>query len=136
MMLPGLTPEEAKGLILSVGTHRGKRPLSPVEVARLFHKAISHGANRKECALFVHLIGTHMVSRFLRLLDLDHFVQHSIDWRQTGPTISFTSAWKLSKFPKKEQAEACLEIMGHQLGTKEVEQAVFREKTGPFRSRL
>lgn len=128
MLLQGLTPEEAKGLILSVGTHRANRSLSPLEVARLFRKAISHGASREECASFVHLSGADMVSRFLRLLDLNPFVQHATDWRQTGPTISFTSAWKLSAFANKEQEGACLEIMANQLKTKEVEQAVQLER--------
>lgn len=131
MLLQGLTPEEGKALILSVGTHLEKRPLSPVEVARLFQRAISYGASREECASFVHLKGSDMVSRFLRLLDLNPFVQHATDWRQTGPTISFTSAWRLSVFANKEQEEACLQVMGNQLGTKEVEQAVqLRRRSG------
>ena len=131
MLLSELTPEEAKGLILSVGTHRGKRLLSPLEVARIFRKAIAHGATREECASFVHLNGLDMVSRFLRLLDLDPFVQHATDWRQTGPTISFTSAWKLSALENREQKDASLEIMTNQLGTKEVEQVVqLRRRSG------
>jgi hypothetical protein len=124
MLLPGLTAEESKRLILSVGTHHGKRPLSPTEVAILFRKALFRGASREECASFVRLKGPDMVSRFLRLLDLNPFVQHSTDWRQTGPTVSFTSAWKLSTLPTKAQEEACIEIMANQLTTKEVEQVV------------
>jgi hypothetical protein len=124
MLLPGLTAEESKGLILSVGTHHGERPLSPTEVAILFRKALSHGASREECASFVRLKGPDMVSRFLRLLDLNPFVQYSTNWRQTGATVSFTSAWKLSALPNKEQEEACIEIMANQLTTKEVEQVV------------
>ena len=131
MILQGLTPEEAKGLILSVNTHHGHRPLGPIEVARMFSKAISHGADREQCASFVHLKGQDMISRFLRLLELPPFVQHSTDWRQTGPRISFTSAWKLSALPNEEQEEACLEIMANQLGTKEVEEAVqLRQRSG------
>jgi hypothetical protein len=65
-----------------------------------------------------------MVSRFLRLLELNPFVQHSTDWRQTGTTISLTSAWKLSILPNNAQEEACIEIMANQLTTKEVEQVV------------
>ena len=131
MSLQGLTPEEAKVLILSVGTHHGSRPLSPVEVARLFSKAILHGASREQCASFVDLKGPDMISRFLRLLDLSPFIQHSTDWRQTGPTISFTSAWKLSGLAKGEQEESCVEIMANQLGTKEVEQFVqLRQRSG------
>jgi hypothetical protein len=131
MLLKGLTPEEAKALILSVGTHRGKRHLSPVEVAKLFQKAISYGASLEECASFVHLKGSDMVSRFLRLLNLNPFVQHTTDWRQTGPTISFTSAWKLSVLSNIEQKEVCLEVMENQLGTKEVEQVIqLRQRSG------
>jgi hypothetical protein len=131
MLLPGLTAEESKGLILSVGTHHGKRPLSPMEVAKLFKKALFHGASREECASFVRLKGPDMVLRFLRLLDLNHFVQHSTDWRQTGASISFTSAWRLSTLPNKAQEGACIEIMANQLTTKEVEQVVqLKQRSG------
>jgi hypothetical protein len=131
MLLPELTAEESKALLLSVGTHHGHRPLSPVEVAKLFKKAISNGASREQCASFAHLEGPDMISRFLRLLELPSFVQHSTDWRQTGPTISFTSAWKLTVLPKEEQEETCVEIMVNQLRTKEVEQVVqLRQRSG------
>jgi hypothetical protein len=124
MLLQGLTPDESKALIMSVGTHHGQRSLSPVEVAKLFKKALTYGASREQCALFVHLRGPDMVSRFLRLLDLNPFVQHSTSWRQTGPTISFTSAWKLSVLASTEQEDACLQVMVNQMTTKEVEQVV------------
>ena len=131
MLLPGITTDEAKALIMSVGTHRGQRSLSPVEVAKIFSKAILHGASREQCAEFVHLKGPDMISRFLRLIDLSSMVQLSVDWRQTGPTISFTSAWRLSDYDKDEQEKACLEIMANQLTTKEVEQVVqLRQRSG------
>ncbi len=79
----------------------------------------------------MHLNGTDMVSRFLRLLELSPFVQYSTGWRQTGPTISFTSAWRLNGFSHAAQDDVCREIMANQLGTKEVEQVVqIRNRSG------
>jgi hypothetical protein len=131
MILPGLTSDEAKNLLLSVGTHHVRRLLSPMEVATLFQKAIKKSASKELCAQFVHLNGSSMVSRFLKLLDLSPLVQLSTDWRQTGPTISFTSAWQLSCFSENEQEVACRYIMTNQLKTKEVEQVVqLRKRSG------
>jgi hypothetical protein len=131
MILPGLTSDEAKNLILSVGTHHGRRPLSPMEVATLFQKAIKKGASKKLCAQFVHLNGPSMVSRFLKLLELSSLVQLSTDWGQKGSTISFSSAQQLSNLSKDEQEMACREIMTNQLTRVEVEQIVqLKQRSG------
>ena len=39
----GLSPYEVRQLILSVGTRKSERPLSPVEVAKLMQKALEAG---------------------------------------------------------------------------------------------
>ena len=69
-MLPGLSPDEMRSLLLSVGSHRDNRDVLPLKVAELFDKAIKHGAKKRDCAISVHFDGTSMVSRFLKLLDL------------------------------------------------------------------
>jgi len=121
-MLPGLAPEEARDLTLSVGTHHGKRRLSPVEVGLLFRKAIAAGASPTQCAHFVHLTGPSMVSRFLRLLRLSPEIQHTVDWRQAGATIAFAAAWRLADLGVGEQTEAASQIMSLGLSTSEVSQ--------------
>ncbi len=120
-MLPGLTPEEARDLMLSVGTHHGKRRLSPVEVAALFQKALEAGATQLDCARFVNLTEITMISRFLRLLNLDTEIRHIVDWgHQTQASIAFESAWRLGELNGGEQAVAAREIIANGMGKEEV----------------
>jgi hypothetical protein len=123
-MVQGLSPAEHKGLLLSVGTHRGKRPLSPVEVAMLFKRAADAGASLRDLAELVHFDGTTMVSRFLRLLELNPEIQHLIDWGQSGSTIAFSAASELSRLDTGEQVGACTAVLENQLSSAEVKELV------------
>lgn len=66
-MLLGLTPDELRSLLLSVGSHRKNRDASPLKVAEMFDRAVKHGATIRDCADFVHFDGTAMVSRFFEI---------------------------------------------------------------------
>ncbi len=120
----GIQPEEFKKLLLSVGSHRDKRPFTPLEVARCFRKAINAGSSLKDCANAVHFDGTSMISRFLRLLDLDPQIHHYIDWGRSGTTIAFTAASELVRLQRNEQSAACLAVLKNNLSTSEVKQLV------------
>jgi len=130
-MLPGLSEEDARDLLLSVGTHHGKRRLSPSEVGELFHKAITAGASLQDCARFVNLAGPTMVTRFVRLLRLLPDVRDLVDWGQTGATLAFASAWELAELDQTDQEFAAREVMANQLKKEEVRQLVqLRERSG------
>ena len=120
----GLQPEEFKNLLLSVGSHRDRRAYTPLEVARCFRKAIEAGASLKNCAQAVHFDGTSMVSRFLRLLELDSKIQYYVDWGRTGTTIAFTAASELVRLKVEDQGVACIEALKNILSTSEVKQLV------------
>lgn len=124
MNLFGLSPEQYKGLILSVGSHREERSLSPVEVATTFCQMQEHGASLGDCAAAVHLDGTAMVSRFICLLDLHPNVRHLVDWGQTGATVAFTAASELARLPKQEHEPAFATVLENQLSSSEVKQLV------------
>jgi hypothetical protein len=109
---------------MSVGARGAKRRYTPVEVGRKFQKAIDKGATLDECAAVVQLKGTDMVRRFLRLLKLHPDVRHLVDWGQSGATISFTSAWRLTSLDANDQVQACSAVLEHQLSSPEVEQLV------------
>jgi hypothetical protein len=127
----GLSPEEQKLLLLSVGSHRTNRPYSPVEVAQRFQKAIAAGTSLKECSEAVHFDGTSMVSRFLRLLRLRPEIQHLADWGQTGSTIAFTAASELARALPEDQQVASQAVLQHGLSSSEVKQLVqMRERSG------
>ncbi len=120
----GLSPEEHKLLILSVGTHRGERPYSPFEVAQHFQQAIDAGASLNDCAEAVSFDGTSMVSRFLRLLNLRPEIQPLADWGQTGSTIAFTAASELARVGSEDQQVASQAVLQHRLSSSEAKQLV------------
>lgn len=127
----GLSAEEKRRLILSVGTHRAHRAYTPVEVAQCFQKAIDAGSSLQECAEAVQFEGTTMVTRFLRLLHLPPEVQHVVDWGQSGSTLGFTSAFELSRLPSAEQAPATRAALEHRLSASEIRQLVqIRQRSG------
>lgn len=123
-MLPGLTEEEQKNLLLSVGTHRGKRVLTPCEVAFLFQKAINHGATLQDCAKAALLDGTTWISRFLRTLKLDKSVRHLVGWGQIAGSVSFTSATEVARLDKSEQGQVFKSIIENMLSSKEIRELV------------
>jgi len=129
-MLLGLNTQEARDLVLSVGTHHGKRRLSPVEVAHLFEKALFSGATLRDCADFVGLTGTTMVSRFLRLLKLNPAIQHIVDWGQTNTTLSFDSASKVAQLNESDHESVVEEIIANRMNKNEVRELVqLRERS-------
>ncbi|MGC4116784.1 MAG: hypothetical protein QM765_19940 [Myxococcales bacterium] len=89
-----LSPEERKGLLLSVGTHRGRRPLSPIEVATLFKRDLAAGNTTGKLGPLVQLSPT-MIGRFVRLLSLSEDIRHLIGWQGAEEgSVSFTSAFE------------------------------------------
>lgn len=120
----GITPDEQKLLLRSVGTHRGERALSPVEVGRLLKKAVTAGATRKECADGARL-GQTQVSTFLKLTELAPEIQHLADWGgSNSASVSFSSLAELARLPRNDQKEAAAAILRHKLTWKEVIQLV------------
>jgi len=125
MALAALSGEERKQLVASVGTHSRERYLSPVEVARLFEKAIRGGDSLADCAAAVQLEGTSWVGRFLHLLKLTPDVQHTVDWGKSGSTLSFTSAVELARLEDPEDQRAAVKaILEHGFSSPEVRQLV------------
>lgn len=121
--MPGLTPEEVKNLILSVGTHRGVRRITPVEVGQLLVKSIDAGASSKTCAAVCD-VSASMIARFRRLQKLSPRVRHLVDWGHTGITLSFSSAEKLASLPTDEQDLLCLGALENGLTRWEVEEVI------------
>jgi hypothetical protein len=120
-MLPGLSPDEQRSLILSVGTHHAKRPLTPCEVAALYQKALLNGATKEQCSLETNL-GPTWISRFLSLLQLDASVRHLVNWGQTKETVSFTAAVEIARIPRGEHEPVIRAALEHQLRAKEIQQ--------------
>ncbi len=129
MTLP-LTPEERRDLLLSVGTHRGERRLSPIEVARLFDKAMKGGATLSQCAHAAGFAGPEMVRRFQRLLNLPPSLQPAVSWRGSDTTIPFTAAAEIARLPDSVHETVGREVLARGLSSSEVKQAVQRMMRG------
>ena len=116
----GLTEQEYQNLVLSVGTHRAERRLSPLEVALLIQKAVKAGVTRRECA--DHLgVGETLVSTFLKLLTLTSSIKHLVDWRGTkGASIPFSTMAELARLSPQDQIKATESALRHNLKWKEV----------------
>ena len=118
--MKGLTAKERQDITLSVGTHRGSRRLSPLEVARLIQKTMSAGTSRRECASALD-IGPTQLSTFLKLLTLRSEIQHLADWRGTkSASIPFSTLAELARLSANDQVKAAEAVLRHQLKWKEV----------------
>ena len=123
-MIIGLSGEDYRDLVLSVGTHRKSRRLSPLEVAQLIAKAVAADATRDDCATALG-VGITQVRTFLKLLDLDVDIQHLADWRGSkNATIPFSTLAELARLAPHDQVQAVDSVLRHGLTWKEVVQLV------------
>ena len=95
-MLDGLSALELGRLRVSVGygTHKKGRPLSPVEVSVLVHRARSAGNSLGDCAREIR-IDESGLGRFLRLLELPDDLRHLVDWGSGPNVLGFSCAVEL-----------------------------------------
>ncbi len=125
MGIDALSNVERRMLLLSVGTHKGRRPLSPVEVARLFQKGIAAGCTLAECAAAANLEGTTWVARFLRILKLPDTVSHLVDWGGGAGTIGLYNASEIARLGNDADEESVVQsVLANRLNVSEVRQAV------------
>lgn len=127
----GLSPEIQRDLILSVGTHRARRRLSPIEVAEAIETSLVSGSTVQELAIELQLDPT-MVPRFPRLLKLPPDIRHLVDWGQGEARLSFEAASHIARLASsKEQQEVAGAALKHGLGKVETIQIVqIRERSG------
>lgn len=114
-----LDKEERKGLVLSVGTHKGERPLAPVEVAERLQRLLDGGVPRREVSEWLG-IGTSQIGSFLKLLRLSPEIRALADWGQSPSTVPFSSLAEIAKLPPESQVEAAEYVLRHELAWKEV----------------
>lgn len=120
----GISKSDLRDLILSVGTHRRQRRLSPIEAAELFHIEKAGGKTNQQLADMVLLKDTTMVNRFLSLLELSPELRHLVDWGQSDSTISFTAAAELSHLEFSDQECLAEAVLKYSLTKSEVIQIV------------
>ena len=111
--MKGLSPYEVGQLILSVGTRKSERPLSPIEVGKFMQRALDAGETRAEIASRLYLEDSTIIGHFTRLLSLPPQVQQLVGWGTGSATVSFTAAAIIArlKLPQERSilAKAALE---------------------------
>jgi len=130
-MILGLSPEAQRDLILSVGTHRGNRRLSPIEVAELMEVAINAGTSVQQLASALLFADSTLVMRFRRLLKLPSAIKHLVGWRGKS-CLSFETASAIARLQsQKEQETVAKAVLEHRLTKPEVYQIVqIQERSG------
>lgn len=119
------TREELKSLLLSVGSHKADRRLSPAEVGALLNRALTSGKSRQ--AISDQLgIGTTQVNEFLKIAELSPSVRDMAGWSgRTGGisnTVPFSSLAQLRGLSDVDQLRAAKAILSYGLTWKEVVQ--------------
>lgn len=121
----GVSAETQKKLLLSVGSHKTNRPLSPVEVAEAVQDFLDAGSTLRQIAEFLHLEDSSVLTKFVRLLRLSPEVRHLVDWGMSESTIGFTVASEVARLGKpEEQMELCQASLENQLGSAEMKQVL------------
>jgi len=122
--MKGLSPEQKRDLIMSVGTHKSRRRLQPVEVAELVQKALDAGNSPEEVASGISL-STRVLKKFTSLLSLPSGVRAMIGWRVDASTISFTAGAEIARLEAiREQHFLAGAVLEHQLRVPEVKQVI------------
>jgi len=124
-MIPGISDAEERDLILSVGTHKRDRRLSPTEVAQVFQRAIDAGATRMQLAAACQLEDGTWVGRFLRLNDLPDQDRHLVEWGSNRSSLSMTQAQEIARLGSEGDMHAMvMEALEHGFSSKELRDLV------------
>ena len=123
--MKNLPVEVQRNLVLSVGTHRGERPLSPIEAGIAIDLEIRHGTSPAELARDLLLKDTTMLPKFRRLLQLPAEVRHLVDWGGSPATISMSSAAEISRLADSDDQQLLADaVLTNRLTKVEVQQVV------------
>ena len=116
------------------GTHKKGRPLSPIEVAELIHRAHASGNTLAECAREIR-IDESGLGRFLRLLDLPEDLRHVVDWGRGKDVLGYSRAVELVRIRNTDHmhtvAKAVLESGLNSKETRQVAQLLARSGRPP-----
>jgi hypothetical protein len=97
-MLDSLSSDERRDLILSVGTHKRKRRLSPIQIAKLVDRLYKiQGISLELIAMELSLKSSYSLKKFISLLSLPLELQPLITWGASPGYLSFSVAHEISK---------------------------------------
>lgn len=130
MQLP-LKEEDFDELILSVGIHRKRRSLRPIEVARRMKTVLDGGVlqGAETISFTVNSLArrlgfrdSSMLPRFLSLLKIPTEFQEMVEWgarRGAMSHLTFSIASAISTLPLEQQRDLILEVFKRELNKQE-----------------
>ncbi|MEH2295051.1 hypothetical protein [Nostoc sp.] len=102
-MLDSLSSEERRDLILSIGTHKKNRRLSPIQVAQLLNRLYQiQEISLNQIAQELELKDSSILRRFLLLLSLPPEIQPLVNWGTSPGYLSFSVASEISRVKESE----------------------------------
>lgn len=118
-----ISPENQRDLILSVGVHKGERPLSPIEIAELLKKEVDAGTTIKELSGEI-MLHSRSTARYLQLSNLSSEMQLLVGWGGKS-RISFSTASEIARIKTiDEQSYLGRATLENNLSSKEVIQII------------
>ncbi|AFZ24688.1 hypothetical protein Cylst_2475 [Cylindrospermum stagnale PCC 7417] len=103
-MLDSLSSDERRDIILSIGTHKKNRRLSPIQVAQLLNRLYQvQGISLNQIAQELELKDSSIVRRFLSLLLLPPELQSLVNWGTSPGHLSFSVASEISRAKEPEK---------------------------------
>ena len=103
-MLDSLSSDERRDLILSVGTHKRKRRLSPIQIAQLVDRLCKiQGISLERIAIELSLKNSSSLRKFISLLSLPLELQPLIIWGASPGYLSFSVASEISKIRENDK---------------------------------
>lgn len=111
-----------RDLILSVGTHKSQRPLSPLEVADGLAALINNVGYDEALGNLSLDIST--ARRFLRLRELAPDIGQLVDWGRRPGAISFSAAAEMVRLAPASQSQVAKACLEYSLTKEEVRQVV------------
>ena len=125
-MVQELSPELKRDLILSLGTHRTERRLSPIEVAEIIDTVLNKGGSFSDIAALVRFDSTSTLREIHRLLAINPGIQHLVGWGKPTPsTLPMKSASQVARLGSGgDQVAAAEATLLHRLTSEETRQLV------------
>ena len=119
-----LTPDEWRDLKLSVGTHRSKRRLNPIEVAKLIERLLNKDILYEKISEEI-LLSVDMIKRFENLLELPEKYHSYISFGRKNNCIPFSTAAYIADLESEtERNQLFNEIFSRKLTKNEVQQII------------
>jgi len=124
-MNPEALQELLSSLIMSVGTHRRNRPLSPVEVAEGFETLLESGWTANRISDEVLLKDASMVGRFRKLLELPVGIRELVNWHGSSSTITMSTAAEIARLRGlRDKTRLADSVLEYGLSKFEAQQAI------------